>query len=741
MMWCTPSNQAIDEVDPVVLAAIWVHFGAKGSINWVDQCSQKQFRSYLWWRKLKPFSIILDCMYWGLAVFELPSWCASEGVQCTLNQKYRACLMGLPVISNQTCAIIEGVLLVLILMRVRHQKSAFGTAFVFSKSIICGSSMVILAFLDCICCLLVPPTYYHFPLRRCLRPFICMAFSKPLHNPLGEVIRAAPQFLSVIVSLIVVIVVFVWGGIVLFGKPEGGTEPFGSAWHAFVILWTVFTTANSPDAMIPLYTELRLSFIFFFVFIVVSVYVFNNILLGTIYTAYKSELTASTKIFFSNREIAIQRAFKLLTTNDVISRQRWFSFFKAYCECGIGGGQCNEQYNMDRSARIFAALGMDSIDSEAFSYVVNVILDMQTYVPYGDIPALAHTRFGKKLYHVFYHGVSVRWSNKSFSWNTTVDVLIFVSGVLTLIETIWAGGPYLNDTHLESLISLRIMFVAFACFFLLEMAAQLLVIGFERFWHVSILHRIDVVCVISLCLAEVLASLLGNVFLRIPMLLRIGRMLRPLQHLEPLRQLGLLMLRLVPIARQQGLLLLTIFYCYAIFGMECFGGSIYKSNKALLDTDFSRLKYWPLNFNDFPSAMVTLFVLMVVNSWNTIADGMCAAVSSKWSVLFFMSWFVVVNLVLLNIFVALIIDCSAAISSEEEHFPSQYTHVRTHMSLREGAALLRRMLLDKPEVDTGNPEIEHDSFGDSFVEQRIFRRRSSLSILDQRGVGDGQVQN
>merc|ERR1740120_325286 len=62
---------------------------------------------------------------------------------------------------------------------------------------------------------------------------------------------------------------------------------------------------------------------------------------------------------------------------------------------------------------------------------------------------------------------------------------------------------------------------------------------------------------------------------------------------------------------------------------------------------------------------MTLFCLMVVNNWFIIADGFLRASGSKWSCLFF----VLVNLVLLNILVALIIDCFAALQEEQDVGP------------------------------------------------------------------------
>merc|ERR1712113_571424 len=100
------------------------------------------------------------------------------------------------------------------------------------------------------------------------------------------------------------------------------------------------------------------------------------------------------------------------------------------------------------------------------------------------------------------------------------------------------------------------------------------------------------------------------------------------------------------------------------FGEQAFGGLIRKDNPALKGSDFANSNYWALNFNDFLSGLVTLFVLMVVNNWMIIADGVLKGTGTAWSQMFFLSFFVMVNLVVLNILMALILDCYATLRDE-----------------------------------------------------------------------------
>merc|ERR1719296_631405 len=124
--------------------------------------------------------------------------------------------------------------------------------------------------------------------------------------------------------------------------------------------------------------------------------------------------------------------------------------------------------------------------------------------------------------------------------------------------------------------------------------------------------------------------------------------------------------RLLPTYWQLATLLLMVYYFFVTVGEQVFGGLIYTTNPALEGSDFKNGQYWALNFNDFMSGMMTLFCLMVVNNWFIIADGFLRVSGTRWSCVFFVSFFVLVNLVLLNILVALILDCFTTLEEEQE---------------------------------------------------------------------------
>jgi hypothetical protein len=72
---------------------------------------------------------------------------------------------------------------------------------------------------------------------------------------------------------------------------------------------------------------------------------------------------------------------------------------------------------------------------------------------------------------------------------------------------------------------------------------------------------------------------------------------------------------------------------------------------AVNQTAFSSLHYWDLNFNDFRSSLYVLFVLMMVNNWVVVMEGYIS-VMGVWIRLYFVSWYMVVVMLVLNIVTA-----------------------------------------------------------------------------------------
>jgi len=147
---------------------------------------------------------------------------------------------------------------------------------------------------------------------------------------------------------------------------------------------------------------------------------------------------------------------------------------------------------------------------------------------------------------------------------------------------------------------------------------------------------------------------------RIVMLLHMTRGMRLFYYIEPLQRFFSLLARLAPIYAQMSMILFIVFWIYTDVGQLWFGGLIYTSNPRLAGTDFASpgFQFFELNFNCFLDGMITLFTLMCMNNWSDTADGYMQATQQYISQAYFVSFTIFVNMIVLNVLIALVLDCS-----------------------------------------------------------------------------------
>ena len=103
----------------------------------------------------------------------------------------------------------------------------------------------------------------------------------------------------------------------------------------------------------------------------------------------------------------------------------------------------------------------------------------------------------------------------------------------------------------------------------------------------------------------------------------IARLLRLLSQLQEIRTWNVILNTISALLKPFYTLLLvqfTLFYFFALIGLRTFGGQAGPNTPAIVYDTSTPDFYYLMNFNDFGSAMVTLFVLMVVNNWFLISN-------------------------------------------------------------------------------------------------------------------------
>ncbi|XP_023107666.1 two pore calcium channel protein 1-like isoform X3 [Felis catus] len=156
--------------------------------------------------------------------------------------------------------------------------------------------------------------------------------------------------------------------------------------------------------------------------------------------------------------------------------------------------------------------------------------------------------------------------------------------------------------------------------------------------------------------------------LDIVLILRILRLLRIIVSIQRFRVIVTTLINIGPTILTFGGLVLVVYYVFAIIGMEAFHGKVRFSdpnftspdalvcgNPALKDSAFARDRYCKNNFNDLASSFIVLMELTVVNQWHVLAGGF-ALVTHQAAKLYFIGFHIVVVILIVNIFIAFILE-------------------------------------------------------------------------------------
>lgn len=671
------------DVDPVQVATIWIAKAENGSVAWRDDCTRTQMNAYYLKKKLKPLFYLVKYAFLLLAVFETPTYCVSNTSACPGPQHpemYGSGVHYIPPAAMNWIAICFWLYFLFHLTLRYLARSRLG------PWQITATVLVTIGLLDCIVALATHGTgllfWTSFRLSRLIRPLVFLCFTKPVRETAKRVILSTPMFFDILLALAICVLFFAWIGLVIYADTaEGSAQMF--TWASSVSsLWILFTTANCPDVFLPAYDSNSLNFLFFCVFIVISIYLLNNILLAAVYDAYKIQLKEELKTFEDNREFAIDHAFYLLAVEKKggkgITPEQWALLFTLMCDSSLRGADmeevedsANTKYNKMRANDVFMKLDKDKsklLRKGEFKAVLDVMHHPELYIPRSERPQYSFMA-AANLDSFFTRGFT--WNDRVvLSWDAFVDCMILIDVLIVFCQTV----IFVNGTGAFNYAPLGpdnwwfwVLF-GFSCFYVVTLTLKIAIYGIERFWFTNPWHnRFDFFNVYSCFAAEVACLCLGHptILLRLVLALHITRTLRLFQYIEPLRFIGKLIVRLQPTYFKMGMLLVVVFYVYAMIGVQLYGGLIYEGNPALDGSDFAESAYWKMNFNDFNCAIATLFVLMVVNNWFVIAEALILVSGSRYMGAFFtVSFFIIVNLIVLNILMALILDCSGKVREE-----------------------------------------------------------------------------
>uniref|UniRef100_A0A8B9K7U0 Two pore calcium channel protein 1-like n=1 Tax=Astyanax mexicanus TaxID=7994 RepID=A0A8B9K7U0_ASTMX len=507
---------------------------------------------------------------------------------------------------------------------------------------------------------------------RVLRPLLLVNVTEgqQLRRAFRSIRNALPQILVVFCLFIFSLLIFSLMALKLLGKRNlktiDGTSYFTNYLESVFELYVLLTTANSPDVMMPAYNYSSYFAIFFILYIVINTYTFMSVFLAVVYNNYKKHLKEEVRQLVKTKRQKLRRAFCLLKenvgnegtggtgeigTNPVVSQSRWTELVK----------QVQPNISTAHRELLWSVLDHNNkghIGKQAFLQIAD-LLNIQVITlksrphPFQLwMPALYNSTVSRIIHRIVKH-----------------RVFVFVYDAVILVNAVFIGldeeDPLVSNAEW-----------AFLTLYLLEILLKLYTFepraffARHQFWN-----WFDTIIILSALLATIINAALkssggytSRQILDIVFILRVLRLIRVVDTIPSFRAIIDTLTRIGPPMLTFGQLILVVYYIFAMVGMELFKGKIqvfaanstdpareYCGNPLLKDSAFARNNYCKNNFNDVVSSFILLLELTVVNQWHVLTGGF-TAVTHNAARIFFVLFHIVVVIIIINIFVAFILE-------------------------------------------------------------------------------------
>ncbi|CBY33072.1 unnamed protein product [Oikopleura dioica] len=521
---------------------------------------------------------------------------------------------------------------------------------------------VFISIVDIIISLHVPA--YTYRLRRLLRPFIFIQSSSMMKKLLKSVILTVPEILGVLLLLGFHLYFFTMIGMLIL--PPSPNDPlsddewlsnptgFEALDTAIISLLVLLTTANNPDVMMPSYKQNRFCSIFFIVFSFVGTFLIMNLLTAVIYNQFRGFLQRTLQNSLKRRQLAFVGSFcKLIEAENIVDEE--FNRDKEHVDIKYSTIKSSLSLVSNDIANFPKALSnLDNEDRLTLSQYKQLLKQL-SYKTKRDAPVSVQTRYPrlrplqKKIIH------------------PNFDHIGNAIAIINAISLVILAHSFLELTLiLVALKKLRIFNLAISVFYLLEQIMKMWAYGIIFCQRLDFLF--DSFVAASLIIIQTLLEIEINksnvtdkttellwIFSRIVNILITIRLLRILPKMKVLNLVTSSLVDTLKNLKHVAGILVAAFYLFAIVGNLSFGqfqDELLKNETAC--GTYSQLDYYSNNFNDFWASVVTLWDLLVVNNWQVFLHKFSKI--STWTQVYFVLWWLSSSVIILNIFVALILD-------------------------------------------------------------------------------------
>uniref|UniRef100_A0A669BHN4 Two pore segment channel 3 n=1 Tax=Oreochromis niloticus TaxID=8128 RepID=A0A669BHN4_ORENI len=460
--------------------------------------------------------------------------------------------------------------------------------------------------------------YYGVRWSRVLRPLLLVNVTegRQLRRAFRSIRNALPQIFYVFMLFMFSILIFSLMALKLLGKRGltniNGTPYFTSYLEIMFDLYVLVTTANSPDVMMPAYNANFFFAVFFIVYILINTYIFMSVFLAVVYNSYKKYLKEEVRQLVRAKRHKMVRAFGVLQEQreeggePVVTQASWNQLVRLV-QPNLSNAHRELLWSVSDDKNQ-GAIGKVAFVQLADLLNIEIITIKSRPHPLQSLcPSLYQSAPSKLLCQLVQHRAFVM----------VYDLIILVNAVFIGLDE---ENPMIANSEW-----------VFLALYILEILLKLYVfeprVFFSKhsFWN---------------CESFLQPANPGHCF----------------HPTSPQTDTG------------GGQHQKVVYYIFAMVGMELFKGKVtfyeqsstnlakaYCGNPLLNGTDFAKLNYCKNNFNNVVSSFILLVELTVVNQWHVLSSGF-ATVTHISARIFFVLFHIIVVIVILNIFVAFVLE-------------------------------------------------------------------------------------
>ncbi|XP_072156093.1 two pore channel protein 1 isoform X2 [Bemisia tabaci] len=489
----------------------------------------------------------------------------------------------------------------------------------------------------------------HFRATRALRP-IFLVDTRHLGGVrrfIRQILQSMPPIFDMLLLIFFFVSIYAILGFFLFSDNPLDSH-FTTLFDSFVSMFVLLTTANFPDVMMPSYSRSKWNSLFFISYLCIVLYVLMNLMLAVVYETFTSIEKRKFRKLLLHKRKAAQQAFRLLVTKQHPNQIRFKQFegLMRYYSPKKSARDVVLMYKYLNTSRT-GVLTMD----EFYNVYDAVLLNWEAQ--YSNIP----------WYHSAWMPLQslcqlclnvVRWNY----FEHIVYVLILTNGLAMVSRLV---NQYTSLEEAAHFFCASWDTLLFYGVFALEVMMKILGLGVAQFFESGWNCYDFAVIIATLFGVVIINSYPSFIYVVVFRPLRLLRLFKVKKRYRDI--IGTLAL-LSPLVKSAAIVMLVLYYFFAIIGMElfagydmrnCCNGTAVEDFYKYSENGTSALGYYYLNtFPNLAVSMVTLFELTVVNNWFIVMNGYASVVHPATRIYFIL--FYLTTMVVLTIVVASVLE-------------------------------------------------------------------------------------